>query len=104
VGSAKRGEVWLVDLGIAAKIRPCLVLSVEPDVQDRALATLVIHMTAVRTSRFEVSARVRFLKSGAFDAQNLVTVPLVKLQRRLGVLPAEQMATVEGAVRNWLRL
>jgi hypothetical protein len=26
-----RGEVWLADLGIAAKIRPCLVLSVPPD-------------------------------------------------------------------------
>ena len=25
-----RGEVWLVDLGLAAKIRPCLVLSVPP--------------------------------------------------------------------------
>ena len=23
-----RGEVWLVDLGLVAKIRPCLVLSV----------------------------------------------------------------------------
>ena len=25
---ASRGEVWLVDLGLAAKVRPCLVVSV----------------------------------------------------------------------------
>jgi len=23
-----RGEVWIVDLGLAAKVRPCLILSV----------------------------------------------------------------------------
>ena len=28
MGSPSRGEVWLVDLGYAAKVRPCLVLSV----------------------------------------------------------------------------
>jgi mRNA interferase MazF len=32
-----RGEVWLTDLGIAAKVRPCLVLSVPPAPQDRVL-------------------------------------------------------------------
>ena len=32
--TAKRGEVWLADLGIAAKIRPALILSVPPDPQD----------------------------------------------------------------------
>jgi hypothetical protein len=33
----QRGEVWLVDLGLAAKVRPCLVLSVPVAEQDRAL-------------------------------------------------------------------
>jgi mRNA interferase MazF len=27
----KRGEVWLVDLGMVAKIRPCLVISIFDD-------------------------------------------------------------------------
>ena len=39
----KRGEVWLVDLGYAAKVRPCLVLSIPAADEDRALATLVPH-------------------------------------------------------------
>jgi len=38
-----RGEVWLVDLGYVAKVRPCLVLSIPPLDEDRALATLVAH-------------------------------------------------------------
>jgi mRNA interferase MazF len=35
-----RGEVWMVDLGMAAKVRPCLVISVGAGEEDRALATL----------------------------------------------------------------
>jgi mRNA-degrading endonuclease toxin of MazEF toxin-antitoxin module len=43
-----RGEVWQVDLGLAAKIRPALILSRPPRDNDRALVTLVPHTTAVR--------------------------------------------------------
>ena len=42
------GEVWLVDLGMTAKIRPCLVLSTAVTEADRALATLVPHTTSSR--------------------------------------------------------
>ena len=80
--SPQRGEVWLVDLGLAAKVRPALVLSVPIEDTDRALVTLVPHTTALRGSRFEVPLPVRFLRPGGFDAQSLVTVPVVKLIRR----------------------
>jgi mRNA interferase MazF len=100
----KRGDVWLVDLGIAAKIRPCLVLSVEAAEEDRALCTLVAHTTSPRASRFEVALQVRFLQRGAFDAQNLITVPHAKLIRRLGSLRSGQLAAAEEAVRRWLAL
>ena len=44
-----RGEVWLVDLGLVAKIRPCLVLSVPATgPNDRVLVTLVAHTTSPR--------------------------------------------------------
>jgi len=42
-----RGEVWLTDLGMVAKVRPCLVLSVEPGTADRVLFTLVPHTTSI---------------------------------------------------------
>ena len=103
--SPNRGEVWLVDLGLAAKTRPCVVLSV-PAIgpNDRVLVTLVTHTTSPRGSQFEVALSVRFLKAGAFDAQNLVTVPHAKLVRKLGTLSADQFAEVVAAVRRWLDL
>jgi len=64
-----RGEIWLVDLGYAAKVRPCLVLSIPAADEDRALATLIPHTTSTRGSRFEVSIQVRFLRPGAFEAE-----------------------------------
>jgi mRNA interferase MazF len=99
-----RGEVWLADLGIAAKVRPCLVLSVTPDPQDRVLVTLVPHTTSVQGTRFEVAVPKRFLKAGAFDAQGLVTVVPARLTRRLGKLQPDEMALVEEAVKRWLGL
>ena len=99
-----RGEVWLVDLGYAAKVRPCLVLSIPALDEDRALVTLVAHTTSPRNSRFEVDIKVRFLRDGVFDAQNLVTIPHAKLIRNLGTLMPNQLSEVENMVRFWLGL
>lgn len=48
MSSPARGEVWLVDLGYVAKVRPCLVVSIPALIQDRALATLAPHTTKPR--------------------------------------------------------
>ena len=99
-----RGEVWIVDLGLAAKVRPALALSVPAGDTERALVTLVPHTTSLRGSRFEVPLKVSFLKEGGFDAQSLVTVPFVRLVRPLGKLRASELAAVEQAVSTWLGL
>ena len=101
---AQRGEVWLVDLGLAAKIRPCLVLSIPAADQDRALVSMLAHTTSPRGSRFEVNIKAPFLREGVFDAQNLVTVPEAKLMRRLGRLSHEQLQPLEATIRLWLGL
>ena len=93
----RRGEVWLVDLGLAAKIRPCLVLGVPSAEEDRVLVTLVPHTTSLRGTRYEVAVAVPFLRAGAFDAQGIVNVPTVRLMRSLGTLKAEQMNDVVSA-------
>ena len=100
----QRGDVWLVDLGLAAKVRPCLVLSVPVAEQDRALVTMVAHTTSPRRSRFEVAITTRFLRTGVFDVQNLVTILHAKLLSKLDVLSATQLAAVEAVVRTWLGL
>ena len=102
MSSPDRGEVWLVDLGYVAKVRPCLVVSIPALMQDRALATLIPHTTSPRGSRFEVNVNVRFLKSGVFDVQNLLTVPHAKLLRKLGELESEQLSRVEDVLLFWL--
>ncbi len=102
MSSPARGKVWLVDLGYVAKVRPCLVISIPALIQDRALATLVPHTTNPRGSRFEVAVKVRFLKPGAFDVQNLVTIPHAKLLRKLGELDSEQLSQVETVLLFWL--
>src|SRR5438552_2226479 len=79
----KRGEVWLVDFGYNAKVRPSVVLSIAADgPNDRVIATCVPHTTSVRSTRFEVSVPVRFLDEGAFDAQGLLPAPHAKFIRR----------------------
>jgi mRNA interferase MazF len=104
MATPNRGEVWLVDLGYAAKVRPCLVISIPALDQDRALSTLVPHTTSARGSRFEIDIRARFLREGVFDAQNLVTIPHAKPIRKLGLQTTQQLTTVDDRVRFWLGL
>jgi mRNA interferase MazF len=102
---ADRGSVWIVDLGMVAKVRPCLILGVPTDPQDRVLVSLVPHTTSVHGTRFEVAVRAKFLHAGGvFDAQQVVTVPQVKLVKKLGDLQPDQLLLVEEAVRRWLLL
>ena len=93
-----RGEVWLVDLGLAAKIRPCLVVGAPAAGDDRVIATLMPHTTSLRGTQFEISVPVPFLRAGAFDAQGIVTVPAVRLMRLMGTLRPEQMNAVHGGI------
>ncbi len=99
-----RGSIWIVDLGIAAKVRPCLILSVPTDPLDRVLVTVVPHTTSVQGTRFEVDIPAPFLKPGVFDAQQVITVAQARLIRCVGDLDAAEMAQVEDAVRRWLGL
>ena len=98
----KLGEVWLVDLGYVAKVRPCLVISIPALDRDRALVSLIPHTTSTRGSRFEVQIKAKFLREGAFDVQNIITIPHAKLLRKLGGLTPEQMVEVENALLFWL--
>ena len=98
----RRGEVWLIDLGLAAKIRPCLVLGVPEEDEGRAHVSVIPHTTSLRGTRFEINVSARFLKTGAFDTQGIVTIPTVRLMRLLGTLSLEQLNEVRRGVCLWL--
>jgi len=104
MASPDRGEVWLVDLGYAAKTRPCLILSIAALDTDRALVTVIPYTSQVRGTRFEVTISTSFLTRGVFDAQNPTTTPHAKFPKKLGDLTQDQLEQVEDAVRHWLGL
>ena len=99
-----RGEVWLVDLGMAQKIRPAVILNRPFRDTDRALISVIPHTTSLRGSDLEIAISVPFLQPGAFLVQNPITITAAKAERFLGRLTAQQLAQVEAGVRNWLGL
>lgn len=89
--SARPGEIWIVDLGMAAKVRPCLVLTPAADGDELDVYTVIAHTTALRGVRWEISIPKPGLDpEGAFDVQRIATVASVKLERRLGELTARR--------------
>ena len=52
--SPRPGEVWLADLGLAAKTRPVVIVSRHDPNAPRALTTYVPLTTQNRGSRYEV--------------------------------------------------
>ncbi len=102
--NATRGEVWLVDLGMTAKVRPAVILSVPVRDDERAVFAIVPHTTALRGGRFEVVLQVPWLQPGAFDIQGLRNIPGSVLLRRLGSLEATQTEAIVLAVKLWLQI
>ncbi len=99
------GEVWIVDLGMAAKVRPGLILSDHPKDGELSLVIIVPHTTAVRGNRWELSIPKAFLKTGVFHLQQLQAVPVVRLQRKIGELTGEELRLVRlklGEILNLL--
>ena len=97
-----RGEVWLVDFGLAGKTRPALVVNGPFGDEDRALITVVPHTTSLRGSPFEIAVSVPFLKPGAFLVQGVTSFPAVKAFHRLGTLQRENFSKVFDGLLQWL--
>ena len=100
--SIERGEIWLVDLGLAANARPAVVFNIPFLDHERAVYAIVPHTTALRGSRFEVVVPVTWLESGAFDVQGIRHLPRPVFLRRLGDLTPAQMQQIAHAIKLWL--
>ncbi len=98
----EKGEIWLVDMGLAEKVRPALVLSGPCGSEDRLLITVIPHTTQLRGSRFEVIIPLPFLKPGAFLAQNPATLSHKRAEKYLGKLTAAQVLLIENRLLEWL--
>jgi mRNA interferase MazF len=97
-----RGDIWQVDMGIAGKVRPCLLLTDYPNDEELALVAVIPHTTALRGNSWEITIDKPFLKHGAFHLQQIQSISLSKLMRRLGYLTTEEWEAV--GVRLAMRL
>ncbi len=92
MAAAKPGEVWMENLGRAAKMRSCLMITPPPHSKDLDVFTLVSHTTAVRGNRWGIfMAKPLLDRERVFDVQRLATVASVKLERQLGSLNTTEM-------------
>lgn len=84
--SPRPGEVWLADLGLAAKTRPVVIVSRYDPEAPRALVVYVPLTSQKRVSRYEVELpRLQFLKSESVaNVQGIGSLPLTRLERQLG--------------------
>jgi mRNA interferase MazF len=96
------GEVWMIDFGMAAKVRPALLLTGAPANDELDVVTTLLHTTALGGNKWELSIPKPFLNPGAFHLQQIQTISTVKLERRLGVLNSDEMKRVLDALAKRL--
>lgn len=100
------GEVWLANFGLAAKVRPVLVLSAQSKPDARALVIVVPLTSQIRGLRGEVPlGKLRWLsKPSAVNVQGLASIGMHVLERKLGILGTNLMGAVKAALRDLLDL
>jgi mRNA interferase MazF len=94
----------MIDLGLAAKARPCLLLTDWPADNELALVTVLAHTTTLRGNACELSVPKPFLKEGAFQLQQIHSIPTAKLERKLGALTPVELDAVRQKLRERLTL
>lgn len=103
--AARPGDVWIVDLGMAAKVRPCLILTSQPNDDELDVFTVIAHTTSRRGNRWEIPLPKSFLDAeGVFDVQRIATVASVKLERKLGELTHAEMEIVLDRLAERLKM
>jgi len=98
--SPEPGEVWLADLGLAAKTRPVVIVSRHDPDPPRALILNVPLTTQNRNSRYEVALpKLPFLdRDSVANVQGLGSIPNARLERRIGKIPANVMENLKAAL------
>ena len=54
------GEVWMTDFGMAAKVRPALLVTGSPTDDELDVVTVLLHTTALRGNRWNSISQNRF--------------------------------------------
>lgn len=98
--SPRPSEIWLADLGLAAKTRPVVIVSRQDPNPPRALVLYVPLTTQHRLSSYEVPLpKLPFLNRDSIaNVQGMGSIPVARLERKIGTLPADLMARIKVAL------
>jgi mRNA interferase MazF len=106
MASFDRGDVVVVDLGMAAKVRPCVVVSVANPDRQRNMSVVVPLTTEIRGGECEI----RFPKPPWLRQESVVNVMGIagvdnaRIERRIAAFPAERMLEIETVLKHLLGL
>ena len=94
--SFKRGDIVIVDLGFAAKVRPCVVLSGTQRDRTRNLCVVVPVTREIRGGECEVRfpKPVWLREASVINVLGIAGVDRARVQRRLGALPPDRLDAV----------
>ncbi len=98
--SPQPGDIWLADLGLAAKTRPVVIVSRQDPNPPRSLILYVPLTTQRRDSPYEVPLpRLPFLdRESVANVQGLGSLPTVRLERRIGRLSVAVIERLKAAL------
>ena len=100
------GEVWLADLGMAAKTRPVVIVSRYDEDPPRALIIYVPLTGQNRGSRYEVALPpLPFLRDETIaNVQGVASLPIPRLELKLGNLPTDALERLKRALKYAMEL
>jgi len=104
--SFSRGDVVIVDLGMAAKVRPCVVVSISQPDRQRNMAVVVPMTTEIRGGECEIPfPKPAWLRQeSVVNMLGIAGVDTAKIERRLAPFPADKMLEIESVLKRLLGL
>jgi mRNA interferase MazF len=96
----KSGEIWLADLGLAAKARPVAIISADDPNPPRALFIYIPLTNQNRGSKYEVPlGHLTWLtKDSVANVQGIGSLPAARFERKIGQLPKEDFLKIKQAL------
>ena len=91
-----RGDVVIVDLGMAQKVRPCVVVSISNPDRERNMSVVVPMTTEIRGGECEVSfPKPPWLRSeSVVNVLGVAGIDNAKVIRRIGPFPAAKLLEI----------
>ena len=101
-----RGDVVVVDLGMTAKARPCVVVSVSNADSQRNRSVVVPMTTEIRGGECEIPfPKPTWLRQeSVVNVLGIAGVDNAKIERRIAAFPADRVLEIESVLKRMLGL